>query len=394
MRILISGAGIAGLSLAYWLLRHGFAPTLVERAAALRGGGYIIDFWGLGYEVAARMGLVPALHRVGYAIEELRIVDASGRRVGGFPFRILAPMLEGRYVSVLRGDLARVLFAAIDGRLRVIFGDSITALEEEREAVRVTFARAAAERFDLVIGADGLHSAVRRIAFGPAELFERQLGYDAAAFSVAGYARRDENVYVTYAAPGREVFRCSLREDRTVFFLILAGAGAAPASAREAGAQKAILRTAFGAAGWECQAILAAMERADDFYFDRVSQIYMDAWSRGRIALAGDACAGPSLLAGQGAALAMTAAYVLAGELKTAGGNHTLAFGRYEALLRQFITDKQRAAVGAARAYVPRTRLGIIFRNRVTRLMTLPPVARLAVGSLATDRLSLPDYDA
>jgi 2-polyprenyl-6-methoxyphenol hydroxylase-like FAD-dependent oxidoreductase len=391
-RILISGAGIAGPTLAYWLLRYGFTPTLVERAPAPRTGGYIIDFWGRGYDVAERMGLTPALRAEGYAIDEVRIVDADGRRVGGFPVRAFEKTLKGRYISILRSSLARLLYGAIRERVRTIFDDSVTALHEDMDGVHVTFAHAATERFDLVVGADGLHSAVRRLAFGPQQLFETYLGYEVAAFSVAGYAPRDEHVYVGYALPGRQLYRCALREDRTVFFFVLADERATLGGHDQA-EQQAILRAAFGDAGWECRAILAAMEHTDDFYFDAVSQIHMNAWSRGRTVLVGDACACPSLLAGQGAALAVTAAYVLAGELKKAGGDYTAAFSNYEALLRPFIAGKQRAGKGVVGAFAPKTRLGIFLRNQITRLMTLPPVATLTLGPLLADSLALPDYE-
>jgi 2-polyprenyl-6-methoxyphenol hydroxylase-like FAD-dependent oxidoreductase len=392
-RILISGAGIAGTTLAYWLLCHGFTPTLVERAKAPRSGGYIIDFWGRGYDVAERMGLAPALHAEGYRIDEVRIVNAGGRRVGGFPVRAFEKVLKGRYVSILRSDLARLLYQTIRDRMRILFGDSITALVGEADGVRVSFAHAASERFDLVIGADGLHSAVRRLAFGQQELFERYLGYHAAAFSAAGYAPRDEHAYVSFALPGRQLYRCALREDRTVFFFVLAGGQDGTPNEHDPAAQRALVRAAFSTGGWECRAILAAMERADDFYFDAVSQIRMDAWSRGRVALVGDACACPSLLAGQGAALAVAAAYLLAGELKKSDGDHAAAFARYEALLRPLIADKQRAGASVARAFAPKTHLGIFVRNQITRVMALPPVAVLALGPLLADRFALPDYE-
>ncbi len=389
-RILISGAGIAGPTLAYWLAEHGFSPTLVEQAPAPRTGGYIIDFWGRGYDIAERMKLLPALRAAGYTIDEVRIVDAHSRRVGGFPVRAFDAVLKGRYLSILRSDLAHVLHAAIKDRAPVIFGDCVTALDQDGDGVCVTFAHAAPQRFDLVIGADGLHSAVREVVFGPQSRFETYLGYEAAAFTAPGYTPRDEHVYIAYAAPGRQIYRCALRDGRTVFFFVLARERpTAPATRVK---QQAVLTAAFGPTGWECPAILAAMADAEDFYFDAVSQIRMDAWSRGRVALVGDACCCPSLLAGQGAALAMTGAYVLAGELKKAEGDAGAAFQAYEALLRPFIIGKQRAGAGVAGAFAPKTRLGIFVRNQITRLMMLPPVAAWTLGALLFDRLSLPDY--
>jgi 2-polyprenyl-6-methoxyphenol hydroxylase-like FAD-dependent oxidoreductase len=148
-KVLIVGAGIAGPTLAYWLDRHGFAPTLIERAPALRSGGYIIDFWGLGFDIAEKMGLVPALRETGYEIEEVRLVDAQGRRKGGFNASVFRDLLLGRYVSILRSDLSRLLYDALGENVRTVFGDSIAAIDQHADGVDVTFQHAQPERFDL-----------------------------------------------------------------------------------------------------------------------------------------------------------------------------------------------------------------------------------------------------
>jgi 2-polyprenyl-6-methoxyphenol hydroxylase-like FAD-dependent oxidoreductase len=391
-KILISGAGIAGPCLAYWLLQYGFEPVLVERAPSLRSGGYIIDFWGLGFEVADRMGLLPALRHEGYDVEEFRIVDRNGARTGGFSSRAFQAVLGGRYLSVLRSDLSRLLYDSLRGHVRAVFADSIAALAQDDDGVAVTFHHAPAERFDLVIGAGGLHSPVRNLVFGPKGAFEDYLGYHAAAFSVAGYPQRDPHAYVSFAAPGRQVSRYALRGDRTVFFFVFASDTRLAISPHDSDAQKDTLRSVFGQDSWELPAILRALDEADDLYFDAVSQIHMESWTKGRIALIGDACFAPSLLAGQGSALAMAAAYILAGELKTAAGDHRSAFAAYERMLQPFMARKQRAARSFARSFAPRTEFGIVLRNQITRLMTQPFVAKLFMGRLLTDPLPLPDY--
>ena len=170
-------------------------------------------------------------------------------------------------------------------------------------------------RFDLVIGADGLHSAVRRLAFGSQDRFETYLGYMAAVFEIGRYRPRDELVYVSHSAPGKLAARFAMRDDRTMFLLVFAAAAPPSPGADDIQAQKAILHSQFADAGWECPQILAALDRYENLYFDRVSQIRMNSWWRGRVALVGDAAFSPSLMAGQGAALAMIAAYVLASEL-------------------------------------------------------------------------------
>jgi 2-polyprenyl-6-methoxyphenol hydroxylase-like FAD-dependent oxidoreductase len=204
--VLISGIGVAGPTLAYWLRRRGFRPTLVERAPKLRTGGCIIDFWGVGYDIAERMGLLCDLQERGYDVEELRLVDGHGRRVGGFGVGAFRSLTGGHYVSLLRGDLAALIYEKIEGRCECLFGDSVTGIEQREDSVGVTFCRAPARRFDLVVGADGLHSAVRELAFGPEDRFEKYLGYTVAAFTVDGYRPKDENVYISYSAPGKR--RC------------------------------------------------------------------------------------------------------------------------------------------------------------------------------------------
>jgi 2-polyprenyl-6-methoxyphenol hydroxylase-like FAD-dependent oxidoreductase len=168
--VLISGIGIAGTTLAYWLGEHGFKPTLVERASHLRTSGYVIDFWGLGYDVAERMGLLSSLKSEGYDVEEVRFVNAEGCREGGFGVDIFRSLTDGRYVSIARSDLAKLIYHKIDGQSETIFGDSIVGIEDTGDDVGVVFERSAPRRFDLVIGADGLHSAVRELVFGSRNL--------------------------------------------------------------------------------------------------------------------------------------------------------------------------------------------------------------------------------
>jgi len=363
--VLISGAGIAGPTLAFWLKAAGLQPTLVERAPTLRSSGYVVDFWGLGYEIAERMGLASEINRIGYHMRELRIVDGRGERVTGFGTSVFHELTGGRFVTLGRGDLSRLLFKKIKGTTDVLFGDEIVGLEEDANGVRVQFKHADERQFDLVIGADGLHSKVRELIFGPENSFEKQLGYLVAAFEVRGYRPRDEDVYVIYSQPGRMLGRFALHGDRTLFLFVFTETER-----------------------FSPIADLSAL----DLYFDRVSQIKMDCWSRGRVALLGDAAFCVSLMAGQGSALAMIAAYVLAGELAKAKGNHDQAFGKYQDVLRTFISSKQRGAEHFANAFAPTTRWGLFFRNLVIRTLTIPGLARLTFGRDITDTMVLPEY--
>ena len=392
--VLISGIGIAGPTLAYWLALYGFRSTLVENAPQLRAGGYVIDFWGRGFDVAEKMGILPAIKREGYDVKELRLVGGRGRRIGGFNADVFRAATNGRYVSIPRSELAKIIYQEIEGSCETIFGDSATKIEQNAHRVRVSFQRTAPRDFDIVIGADGLHSVVRKLIFGKDDRFEKYLGYSVAAFAVNSYRPRDEDVYVSYGVPGKQVGRFTMRDDRTMFLFVFADNQDRLIDPQDTNAHKDALRAEFGQAGWECPQILAAMESCDEVYFDRVSQIRMDKWSQGRIGLIGDAAFCPSLLAGQGAALAMVAAYVLAGELSRLGSQPQGAFERYEERLRPFITGKQKAAVQFAGSFAPKTRLGLFFRNQITKAFKRPLIAKLLMGSSLLDPIDLPDYPA
>jgi 2-polyprenyl-6-methoxyphenol hydroxylase-like FAD-dependent oxidoreductase len=386
--VLISGAGIAGPTLAYWLQRAGYEPTLVERAPDLRRGGYLVDFWGAGFDVAERMGIAPEVVRRGYHLRQVRQVDDEGHRITAFDPELFVRGTGGRYVSIARSELAAVIYGALDGRVETIFGDSVRALEDDGARVHVIFESGETRQFDLVIGADGQHSQVRRLLFGPEEQFEKYLGITVAAFELEGYRPRDELVAVMYTDVGYQVTRLSLRDDITMFLFTFADDGSV--ANHDAHAQQAALRERLAGARWEVPAILERMGEAKTFYCDRVSQIRMPSWTRGRVALVGDAAACVSLLAGQGSALAMVEAYVLAAELAKARGNHAEAFGRYEQSLMPFLQSKQKAAVRLAPAFAPRGGMQLFLRNSILKLFNLPLVARLVMGNSLRDAIDLP----
>src|SRR6516225_5307257 len=389
--VLISGAGIAGPTLAFWLKKAGFEPTVVEHAPVLRKGGYVIDFWGVGYDIAERMGLSGEINRLGYHMSEMRIVDSQGQRITGFGTRVFRELTGGRFVTLGRSDLSRLLFEKIKDTTEVIFGDEIVELQEETDGVWIKFKHASQRKFDLIVGADGLHSKVRGLVFRQQARFEKQLGYLVAGFEAPGYRPRDEEVYVIYSQPGRMVARFALQDERTLFLFVFADTGRISPIADQR-AHKAVLRERFSDGTWECARILHELDHTHELYFDRVSQIKMDRWSRGRVALVGDAAFCVSLMAGQGSALAMTAAYVWAGELAKAKGDHDRAFGKYEEVLQSFIGAKQIGAERFAAAFAPKTRWGVFFRNQVIRTLRIPGLGRLAFGRDITDTLALPDY--
>ncbi|HEX4412661.1 MAG TPA: FAD-binding domain [Lacipirellulaceae bacterium] len=393
MRIAINGIGIAGPALAYWLQKAGHEVMLIEQAPQLRTGGYVVDFWGLGYDIAEKMGLIPRIRELGYQVREVRYVDARGRKCGGFGTDVFVRMTNDRFTSLKRSDLSATLYSALATNTETIFGDSIANIEDTGQALRVSFDHSSPREFDLVIGCDGLHSRVRKLLFGADTNHEYSFGYHVAAFEAAGYQHRDELVYLSHNLPGRQVSRFTMRENKTLFLFIFRDEYMP--NDRElvtADDRKSVVNHVFADAGWECPRILEAMKSAEDLYFDRVSQIRMNHWTRGRIALVGDAAACVSLLAGEGTGLALTEAYILAGELRRSAGDHATAFARYEELLMPFLKRKQESAAKFASAFAPKTAFGLWFRDLVTRLFRIPFVADYFVGRDLRDEFKLPDY--
>lgn len=391
MKVLVVGAGIAGPTLAFWLLKAGHEVTLVEHAPELRRGGYLIDFWGAGFDVAERMGIVPELRKYGYIFTEARAVDSNGRKVASFDPSVVIESNE-RYLSIPRADLATVIYDALGGKVELLLNDTVREVADDGERVRVTFESESIRDFDLVAGADGLHSRVRKLAFGPDESYEKYLGIVIVAFDAERYPIRDELVAMMHAEVGFQAIRLSFRDDATLCLFTLLYDGEFPT---ERASQEALLRAKLADKGWEVPAMLDLMSSAENFYFDSASQIQMPSWSTGRIVLVGDAGAAPSFLAGQGSALAMIEAYTLAAELATVSANgngYREAFARYEERLAPLVRSKQKGAQGLGLAFAPKNGFQLFVRNTVLKMMGLPKVVDIAMGRSFHDRVELPSF--
>lgn len=390
--ILISGAGIAGPMLAYWLARHGFTPVVVERAPGMRKGGYAIDIRVPCIEIARRMGLWPRIEQAETNMQRLMFVNGAGKPLVTLKLNLLYNKLEG--VEVMREDLGNMTYEITKDRVEYIFGDSIHALQEDADGVDVTFEHGKPRRFDLVVGADGLHSRVRHLAFGDKAQFERYHGFQVGVFTLDNYLGLDYTALL-YNVPGKAVGVYSARKNsKLVVVFLFKQPDKLIYDYHDIQQQQAFLRQAFAGERWKCPELLEKMPTASDFYFDEVSQIHMDRWSRGRVVLLGDAGYCPSLLTGQGTTLAMAGAYILAGELKARAGDYQSAFQAYEDTFRSFVKQEQRRIGTGTYFLIPETPFSLWTRNQLGHLMV--PFSFIARLAWRTPRSSheLKEYEA
>jgi 2-polyprenyl-6-methoxyphenol hydroxylase-like FAD-dependent oxidoreductase len=368
---------------------------VVEQAGALREGGYKVDLRGVAMQVAGRMGLTDAITAHSTDMRGGQWVNASGK-----PLATLGPDLIGFRTEgddeVLRGDLARILYDATKSGVEYLFGDTITGLSQGRDGVKVTFARSAPRVFDLVVGADGLHSSVRAQVFGEETRFVRPLGMHACVFTVPNHLDLDHWELI-YPTPGKVVNVYSTRQAAAKAQFILPTPQELP-DRRDIAAQQRLIADTFAGGGWEIPTLLSAMPHSPDFYFDSASQVHMDSWSAGRVALVGDAAHSPSPLSGQGTSLALVGAYVLAGELKAAGGDHQVAFARYEEELRPYVDVNLKLGESNAKQMVAGSKRQIRLQTTMMRLVGRLPWKDLALRPIikpimaAANAITLKDY--
>jgi 2-polyprenyl-6-methoxyphenol hydroxylase-like FAD-dependent oxidoreductase len=390
--VLISGGGIAGPALAYWLRTYGFTVTVVERAAAPRPGGQAVDLRGAGRTVIDRMGLLTQVRAVSLDQKGIACVNASGRLTARMPTDLFGGEGIVSEIEVLRGDLAEVLHTATAPGIEYLFDDSITGLGQDDDGVTVTFENAPPRRFGLVVGADGLHSAVRRLAFGPEADCVQPIGCCTAWFTVPEHYELD-GWFLMYNAPGGRV--ASMRPGR-VPGEIKAGLSfrseVIEYDRRDTGLQMGLLESKFRGAQWEVPGLLKDMRDAPDFFFEQMGQVQLDRWSSGRAVLVGDAGYCPTPLTGLGTSLALVGAYVLAGEL-AAAGDHRTAFARYEQVMRPYAGSGQELPPGGVGGYAPNSAVMIRMRAASMRMMGRWPVRNLVARQFAKAAdIDLPDY--
>lgn len=361
MRILVSGAGVAGLSVGVDLSSAGHDVTIVERANHLRVNGSPIDIRGDSIDVAAKMGVLDAIvdHRIDMS-ERVQFVDSSDRVIAELPAAEVDDSAED--VEIPREDLANILHDALPPRTPLIFGDSITGVHEDGAEVDVLFASGAHERYDLVVGADGMHSTTRRLIFGPEERFLRHLGFYVALADLPAHTGRG-GVNPMFNLPGRMAGIAGYRDRALAVFTFRSPW--IEYDYRDLDAQKRILRDAFaGQREWKIPELLAAAQDDPELYFDSVSQIEMPTWHRGRVVLVGDAAHCASPLSGRGTSLALTGAWFLADGLRENPGDLQRALAQYERVQRQHVRRAQATAVPGGDTLVPATQDDIDARNR------------------------------
>lgn len=392
LKVLISGASIAGPALAFWLERYGAEVVVVEKAPQLRAGGQLVDLRGVGREVVRRMGLEKHVQAAAEANDGLSFVDARGRCRGSLTLDDFGADGPVAGIEILRGELSRVLFEQSSASVEYRFGERIAALEDQTDGVNVTFQSGHADRFDLVIGADGLHSEIRDRLFG-AQQELHHLGMYLSFWTAENHINL-HNWSLAYSEPGRTIGTRSILGNDKVMAFFSFRAGQPAYDWRDIEAHKRIVLTRGSGMAWEAAQLLAQIETAPDFYFDACTQVILNRWSRGHVAMLGDAAYCASPLSGHGATLAIVGAYILAGELARASGDHKHAFAAYERILRPWVNNIHRGASRQGTLMTPDTAHGIRLRNQTVRLAQHLPGKRLLIRDQInlSNSLRLPNY--
>jgi 2-polyprenyl-6-methoxyphenol hydroxylase-like FAD-dependent oxidoreductase len=362
LAVLISGAGIAGCTLAYWLARGGHAVTVVERSGSLRSSGSPVDVRGPAADVAERMNIAAQLREARIRLAGMTFLDSSGHRIARVDIEQLRSSIVPKDIEIARGDLARILYEASASDAEYIFGDSIKTLRQERQGVDVVFERWPPRRFDLVVGADGLHSIVRRQAFGPDSEFVRHAGLYAATVSLPASSDAGREMFLLNT-PGK-LAAFHPRQGAPLAYFVFWHPEIPDFDYTDIDQHKRILEENFAGIGWRVPEFLAAARAASDMYFDSVARVDVPDWARGRIALLGDASSCVSLF-GDGSTLAIAGAHELAKAVNESPADPQDAFKRYQAVHGRLVASKQKNLSFMASRIVPKTEMGIWLSTRI-----------------------------
>jgi 2-polyprenyl-6-methoxyphenol hydroxylase-like FAD-dependent oxidoreductase len=385
--ILINGGGIAGPCLAFWLTRQGHTVTITEQARQLRSGGQAVDFRGPSLVVLEKMGLLDQVRASATQMGPLALVDERGKEVGRLPAEVVSGELE-----IFWGDLARILYDAVREDVDYRFGVRVTALADEGGRIEATFSDASTGTYDLVFGADGLHSGVRGLIFGPEDQHVTQLGQYFGLFDTENHLRLD-HCGMACSLPGRTVALQATAPDKPARASFFLSDPQLVFDYRDTEENKRLFAERFAGIGWEIPDLLDGLADAPEVYFDSIAQVHLNSYSRGRVCLIGDAawCASPR--SGMGTSLAVVGAYVLAHELGAARGDYAAAFARYQQLLVPYVARCQKLAIDNLKLDSPSVWIRRL-RNVAIRLLRIPAVSKLVVRqSLVVGRsFTLPSY--
>lgn len=399
MRVLISGASIAGPVLAYWLTHRGFDVTVVERAPALRKtGGHAVDLFRPALEISEQMGVLDQVTAHATGTTRMILQRPNGRPPVNVDYLKLVGVISDRHVEIMRDDLSQIYYDAGRDHIEYVFGDQITAISDDGT---VDLVHAPQRRFDIVVGADGLHSGVRQLTFGPDSGHTRFLGGYLAVLSVPKSLARDGEM-TSFLDAGRwaMIYTADHLDDARAVFLLRPDAPL-EYHHRDVDRQRALVRDAFSGIAPAVDRWLAELDSPANFYFDSITQLELASWSRGRVTLVGDAgyCPGPGV--GGSTSLAVLGAYVLAGELEQAGADYASAFAAYEAAMADPVRHSRGFARTVAKTLVPRSEFGVWALVTAGRVIdTLPAGLSRAVAKLNNkgvrlyDAMGYPDYPA
>ncbi len=391
MNIIVSGAGIAGLTFALCMQRSGHEVTLIEKYPHLRDSGYMMDFFGPGYDVAEALGLLPEIEKIHYPIERLEFLKPDGKRKFAIDYRTFRKWFDDRHYNFLRGDLERLLYESLKDQRAVIFGHSIDSIDQYENGVRVSLTDGTILDSDVLVGADGIHSNVRRLIFGKEEDYALYVGFHCFSYILENLDPEPTSTDAFYllTEPGRQASMYPIQGDRIATFF--AHRSKKPPVDVSLSSAKLELEQEYGSMNWVVPRLIERAKTSSEIYFDGVWQMIMPNWSTGRTVLVGDAAYCVSLLAGQGSAMAMLGGAMLAAQLDSTNGDFTTAFSRYDERMRPYVETRQKAGRAFAGLFIPENELQLLVRDSIMHYSAWPPMSWLVKKDLAGGRMNAED---